>query len=381
MLAVHIVSQAVDYTLGGTAFAAIALQRHPRAAAPAIPPPRRRRLAMCAVVAFLAAALLFTAFQWRALRKRGSLNPPSEGVALAAAPAVLAARDKLIGDLHGRMVWSSNRHGNHDILLMELPSGKTRRLTTHPHTETYPRLSPDGTQVLFARAHDPWVSQRNSAPWDIWITEIATGRERRVATNAFFAAWADEGRAIVFQRDRDREVVLLTLADGTERLLLRSGQPPIPDGAILQTPDYRAATGATAITLRGALRVTGCVAADGAFTTIGGGDTCQLTWIADDALALIGQEGHMKNFIGRHSLANGETKRWLDLPGEFSHEYFPRLSPCGRILVFGASAGGHEHDTADYEIFAWKPDTPPESAARLTFHTGNDCWPDIWLEP
>jgi hypothetical protein len=50
-------------------------------------------------------------------------------------------------------------------------------------------------------------------------------------------------------------------------------------------------------------------------------------------------------------------------------------------MVLGASAGGHEHDTADYEIFLWKTGAPAAAAARLTFHTGNDCWPDVWLEP
>jgi len=48
-------------------------------------------------------------------------------------------------------------------------------------------------------------------------------------------------------------------------------------------------------------------------------------------------------------------------------------------MVLGASAEGHEHDRADYEIFLWRVDTPPETAVRLTFHTGNDNWPDLFL--
>ena len=87
-----------------------------------------------------------------------------------------------------------------------------------------------------------------------------------------------------------------------------------------------------------------------------------------------------RNAIWRRAPGTAAGEPWLDLPGEFSHEYFPRLSRDGRLLVFGASAGGHEHDTADYEIFAWEPGTPPDAAVRLTYHTGNDCWPDIWLE-
>jgi len=43
------------------------------------------------------------------------------------------------------------------------------------------------------------------------------------------------------------------------------------------------------------------------------------------------------------------------------------------------SKGGHEHDSADYEIFLWQVGAPADSATRLTFHTGNDNWPDVFL--
>ena len=50
-------------------------------------------------------------------------------------------------------------------------------------------------------------------------------------------------------------------------------------------------------------------------------------------------------------------------------------------LVFGASRseGEHEHDQADYEIFLWQIGSDPTQATRLTFHTGNDNWPDVYI--
>jgi hypothetical protein len=72
---------------------------------------------------------------------------------------------------------------------------------------------------------------------------------------------------------------------------------------------------------------------------------------------------------------------FMDLPGPYSHEYFPRFSNDGRWLVWGAAAEGHEHDRADYEIFVWEIGTPWERAVRLTHHTGNDQWPDLWVRP
>src|SRR5262249_52472583 len=49
---------------------------------------------------------------------------------------------------------------------------------------------------------------------------------------------------------------------------------------------------------------------------------------------------------------------FMDLPGERSHEYFPKLSNDGRWLVWGAAAEGHEHDRADYDIYVWQVGTP-----------------------
>ena len=69
----------------------------------------------------------------------------------------------------------------------------------------------------------------------------------------------------------------------------------------------------------------------------------------------------------------------IDLPGRRSHEYFPQLSPDGKFLVWAATQRGHDHDLYDYEIYLWDTSTPPEQAARLTFHSANDRWPDIFV--
>jgi len=68
----------------------------------------------------------------------------------------------------------------------------------------------------------------------------------------------------------------------------------------------------------------------------------------------------------------------MDLPGRRSHEYFPAIDPSGRWLVWCATQYGHEHDLYDYEVYLWKIGADPKSAVRLTFHTGNDRWPDIF---
>jgi len=40
----------------------------------------------------------------------------------------------------------------------------------------------------------------------------------------------------------------------------------------------------------------------------------------------------------------------------------------------------HEHDLADYEVYIWDINTDKEKGpVRITFHTGNDRWPDIHI--
>jgi hypothetical protein len=62
-----------------------------------------------------------------------------------------------------------------------------------------------------------------------------------------------------------------------------------------------------------------------------------------------------------------------------AHEYFPEFSSDGKFLVWGITQRGHDHDIADYEIYLWEVGTSPETAARLTFHSGNDRSPDIFI--
>jgi len=67
------------------------------------------------------------------------------------------------------------------------------------------------------------------------------------------------------------------------------------------------------------------------------------------------------------------------MPGRRSHEYFPQLSSDGKWLVWGITQRGHDHDIADYEIYLWEVGTPFEKAVRLSYNSGNDRWPDIFI--
>ena len=74
-----------------------------------------------------------------------------------------------------------------------------------------------------------------------------------------------------------------------------------------------------------------------------------------------------------------EEMKFIDIPGRQSHEYFPQMSADGKWLVWAATRRGHDHDIADYDIFIWEVGRPAQEAVRLTFHSGNDRWPQLHL--
>ena len=393
MMAMHILSQIVDYSLGGIAFLVFswytpgtvtgaAQNKEPRTSS------LKAWLRLAAALVCLGAALIFAAWQARAIKKRGRLTAPPKGEAVQPTAAEAAACDAALRAFGGKIVWSSNRSGSHDIWILDGPGAAPRRLTRSGFTDTYPRISPDGTKVAFSRSTEPWVSQRNFDKWDTWILDLATGEERLVATNAYQACWY--GSQIHFVRAGGTQLVSASTDPEAPRetVLLQSGEPPLGDGVLVTLPDEREpGDPSLAVTLRGQQMATAHVRLpDGIkvhksqLQEIAGG--CQMIWRGDTtwSFAWIDHPGRQKNAIFAR---NQKTEPFvlLDAPEPWSHEYFPRFSADGRWLVYGASTGGHEQDVEDYEIFLWDTSDTNAPPVRLTFHTGNDCWPDIWMPP
>jgi hypothetical protein len=375
-LALHVLSQAIDYALGGIALAAFFLKDWK---------PRKQKArgipvfwtAVAAVLLVFAAGFGF--YEYRRLKKMGRVRAPSRGEASAAPESEKRRFLEIAGNVEGILVWSSNRSGNHDLWMRAFPDGLLDRLTDHPHTETYPRISPDGKKVVFCRSREPWVSQRDYIPWDVVVLDLETRACRLAAEWGNTPTWSADGEKVYFQRNAD-SVVEHELSSGRERVLFHAGKDGVPEGAVLETPDYFGNTKTLAVTLRGTCRMTALLRRGRDPVRVGGG--CQLAFSpTGNFLYYVDHGGKQQNAVYRFRPDSNEKSKWIDLPGEFSHEYFPKLSPGGELLVFGASTGGHEHDSTDYEIFLWKPGTPAGEAARVTFHTGNDCWPDIRVIP
>ena len=268
---------------------------------------------------------------------------------------------------------------------MDLSSGEIRQLTTHPHTETWARISPDGKQVVFARSREPWVSQRNSVAWDVLVKDLETNDETVISENASYPFWV-RSNTIGFLKS-GKSIQQYDLATGQ---LITSFQPgennSVPEGAPLSSPDIHPVTNETVFTTRqSAINLNtgfwGTGLFDGIQEVQGVLDGCELNWSGDGStLYQVGHGGKQKTMFYQIDPDTLVAEPLLDLSGEFSHEYWPEDSNDGKYLVFGASRGDHEHDTADYEIFLWEIGQPETDALRLTFHSGNDNWPDIFIE-
>jgi len=279
----------------------------------------------------------------------------------------------------GFVVWSSNRAGTHDIYKMTLPDKEIIRLTDHPHVDYHPRISPDGKKVVFARSREPGVSHRNQLDWDVILLDLETGKERQLAEYGNFPTWSPNGDAVHYQY-RIEQFAEHELDSGEQKILFHGGMGHLKKGVGLQTPNLRPDGGKMAVTLRYKQHLIGTVDRQGRIQPIA--DGCQLTWSPEgDFLYFVDYGGRMKNAVYVYKPGGADPRLWFDMPGEFSHEYFPKLSHDERWLVFGASRGekAHEHDQADFENFIWQVGTPIETATRLTFNEANDNYPDIFL--
>ena len=290
------------------------------------------------------------------------------------------------GKANGLIVWSSSRLGNHDLFVMNTDGSNVHAITKGDAVDWFPRFSPDGSRILFTRSKKGWVYERDAntdGKWDIFTVTPDGKEETKVVDNASWGGWVTRDEIVYV---RSTAVYRRALAGGEETLLVDSTKVPALDGALLQQPELSKDGAYLAITLRGSKRETGIWdLKQNTWTRTGEG--CQVNWTpAGDEIYWVHPTGNGGSRVLHLPVASGKPTKsdadldaitLIDLPGRRSHEYFPQLSADGKWLVWAATQRGHDHDIADYEIYLWEVGTPADTAVRLTFHSGNDRWPDI----
>ncbi|MGA2506652.1 MAG: hypothetical protein ABSF80_04155 [Chitinispirillaceae bacterium] len=305
------------------------------------------------------------------------------------------ALEGLKGTVSGKIVWSTSRaNSKHDIWIMNADGTDQKPLTNSPNNvDWFPRFSPDGSTVLFVRSKSGWAPENDAEmfeKWDLWIVSIDGIGEKKVASDAVWGTWRPGGDSIVFARGS--KVFIKSLAT-TEEKELFDAEKNFKKGTFAQQPEMSPDGRCLAITLRGTMRQTGIWNFEKKeWYSTGGG--CEMDWFPSGAKVYRMNEGQGNGGtevlqialdkdgkpISRISgLSIPKELRFMDLPGRRSHEYFPKVDPSGQWLVWGATQYGHEHDIADYEIYLWKIGSDKKNAVRLTFHTANDRWPDLFI--
>lgn len=301
--------------------------------------------------------------------------PPKKGQLKKLTEPEREAVRKLAGRLDALIVWSSNRDGNHELYLMDLRSMDVQRLTRNPSVDYFSRFSPDGRRIVFLRSQRPWVSFRDEGAWDVYLINTDGTGERLLARQGYHPTWTADGRHVLFQRGN--RVMRIDLSTGLEEEIFDGNR--VLGGRRIGDPELSADGRRLALAVDGYGAVVFDLEAR-RLTRLTDLQACQTTWGADDGSILwVAAEGAGGSRVMQSSPEGTQTSVFMDLPGKFSHEYFPKLSNDGRWLIWGAAAEGHEHDRADYEIFLWEVGRPWEDAIRLTYYSGNDQWPDLFV--
>jgi TolB protein len=145
-----------------------------------------------------------------------------------------------------RLVWASNRDAgptdpyNLEIYVMDVRSGRTRRLTNYRGFDTTPAWSPDGKWIAFERELEEGT--QNSGSRTIWkIRPDGSGLRQVTPSNPLqdrgFPAWSPDGKTIAFTAFDDLDYTDASIytidPDGKNlRLLTDDGGYPSwsPDG-------------------------------------------------------------------------------------------------------------------------------------------------------
>ncbi len=92
---------------------------------------------------------------------------------------------------------------NHDIYSIDIDGGDVRRLTHYDDWDTYPSISPDGTQILWRRVITNPDGSRNS---EVFIANRDGSNPRNVTNHLAFdgyPAWSPDGETVLFASNRD----------------------------------------------------------------------------------------------------------------------------------------------------------------------------------
>jgi TolB protein len=118
-----------------------------------------------------------------------------------------------------RVVYSLSNGGNTDIVLADLSSGASTRLTSAPSIETAPSFSPDGSQMVF--------ESDRSGTQQLYVISTGGGSPRdlvRQGARYGTPVWSPRGDLIAFTKQSGRFHIGVMRTNGSEERLLTAGE-------------------------------------------------------------------------------------------------------------------------------------------------------------
>ena len=282
-----------------------------------------------------------------------------------------AALIALKGQISGKIVWESNRTGAWELYVMNADGTGARRLTSLATPgdplawKGYlrPRFSPDGSQVLFGYG--------KAGRTESWIADSTTGEARKLTMGSPLN-WLPDGSGFLLLNGK--QIFRFDLASGEATLAV--------DLEIASANDSGGMVGYVEPSLRAGVfrfnRNEYIDLSDGKIVKTTGGCEPHLT---ADGRFMYWVQGP-RDFRVWDTQTDEEQQILGTPPVEpFNYTYFPTVSGDLRWLLYGASPSQHDHSKSDYEVYLqqlanWKPTGAP---VRLTFNTGTDRWPNLWV--
>ena len=281
---------------------------------------------------------------------------------------ILTLVNRLNG-LKARVVWSSDRSGNPELYLLDTGAAAFYQLTQNGFADTFPRFSPDGSKVVFARSARPYVPEGKLDDWHIFVLDLISGEEEMAAQKGTHPQWVAPHKISFL---RQGYVIMLDLETGEERTIWDAEQDA--GGQTIAFPELDpgyAPDRDPNLPRRMVFTATGSQSnavlydpSQRALQPLGPGR--QATWQPGGGVLWVEDEGP-----GRYVIRN-EKGPLINPPGAHIAQECPRTSRDGRYLLWSGSM-------PNYEIFLWPIDAKPDEVVRLSFDQGNDRWPDIYL--
>lgn len=279
----------------------------------------------------------------------------------------LKALRAIRGKIPGYIVWCTLRHGTWQVYKMKADGTDTVRLTNNQEENHQPVWSKNGEWIYF---------QRNEA---IYRMDPDGSNLQMVVEHGFSFDISEDGSKIVYvteyriEREDEISIVLHDLETGKTEEIVPAKYPEFKGKELVYptlSPDGQTLAFASDYPNPWTIHM---ARTDGSGRNRFAGG-CMPQYRPDGSMVAWITSGYHHVYLGT---PDGKSQRPFErsIPGR-PHVYFPKWSNDGKYIVFAASPNP-ERTTSDYEIYI-KPVEGGE-AVRLTFHSGSDIWPDIFI--